>query len=287
MDLGEVQINSTNLGKHSRLHEAGAFGFVPKLGGRLNADFRFRLDHYQEWSNQESVNLDLGYDIIDNRFKIRGSYSRAFRIPSFTELYYSDPANKGSPNLKVEKSDNFRLGFNFNKDSVEVSADGFLRRGRNLIDWVRALPIDPWQATNLGRVDFRGVEFSLGLKRRLDFGAVKLEKMVFSYNYTSADKKISGFFSKYALDILKHQYIFEIYSALRGINFNWQLSYNQRYYGERYFVGNLYIGKKFSKNGFAFEPFVKIDNFSDTRYSEIAGVLEPGRWIKSGLKFEW
>jgi hypothetical protein len=52
-------------------------------------------------------------------------------------------------------------------------------------------------------------------------------------------------------------------------------------------VANLCISKKIIKAGFTLEPFLKIDNLSNTEYSEVAGVLQPGRWVKSGFKFEW
>lgn len=114
-----------------------------------------------------------------------------------------------------------------------------------------------------------------------------LEKIFFSYTYMEADKKAAGFLSKYALDILKHQFILDIRQSLIGLDLDWQLSYNERYYGETYFVGNLYVAKKFISKNFIFEPFLKIDNFSNTKYSELAGVIQPGRWVKAGLRFEW
>jgi len=287
IETGRNEINSTNLGKHARFYEAGLLGLNTQLGARLSSDLNLRLDHYQKWPTQTSFNIALGYRIIEDKLKIKGSVGSAFRIPSFTELYYSDPANRGDPNLKEEKSENFNLGFNFKENLLDLNLNVFLRRGHNLIDWTRNSQTEAWLATNLGRVDFRGMEFNACLKPDLNLKHYKLEKAVFSYNYTNADRKSSGFFSKYALDILKHQFMLDIYSAVFSLNLNWQLSYNQRYYGDTYFIGNLYIGKRLEGKTFSLEPFIKIDNFSNTRYTEIAGVTEPGRWAKAGLKFEW
>lgn len=282
IDGGCDEIYSTNLGKHTRLHEATFLGFVPDLGDRLSADFRVRSDHFDDWGWQESFNLGWGYQIIDDRLKLNGSISRTFRIPSFTELYYSDSANRGNPDLKVEKSNNFRLGLDFKEKSVELIFDGFLRQGRNLIDWTRTSPTEVWQATNLGKVDIKGTDFIFKLKSDLGY----LEGFSFSYTYMEAEKKATGFLSKYALDILKHQFILSIDQKILGLNLDWQLSYNERYYGETYFVGNFGVSKKINKN-FVLEPFIRIDNFTNTQYSEIAGVLQPGRWIKVGLRLEW
>jgi len=287
VDIGEDEINSTNLGKHSRSYQAGSLGFTGRLGQRLNVDTHLRLDSYQKWGEQGSYDLGMGYDLIQERLKLSASLAHAFRLPSFTELFYADSANIGNPDLKAEKSDTLSAGLDFKKDILALGINGFLRRGKNLIDWTRLTASGPWQATNLGRVDFQGIEFSAKVKTALNFKSFNLKNMDFSYNYLRADKKASGFLSKYALDILKHRYILDIYSVILGLDFNWQLSYQERYYGDKYFLGGIYIGKRFSGEKLIFEPFIKIDNFTDAKYSEVGGVLQPGRWIKSGFKLEW
>lgn len=286
-NIVEEEINSTNLGKHSRRHEGATLGFSLDPAGRLRSNFNFGVDYYQKWNWQESFNLGLGYYLIDNKLKINGAVSRSYRLPSFTELYYSDPGNKGNPNLKEEYSYNFRLGLDFANEFLETGLAGFLRRGYNLIDWTRSVSTQPWQATNLGRVDYSGLEFNFKINPNADFKFLKVPKVGFSYNYMYANRKANGFQSKYALDILKHQYLLDIYTLVCGLKLNWQFSYNDRYYSDNYFVGNIYLGKKFETKDFSLEPFVSVDNFTNTQYSEVGGVLQPGRWIKTGLKFQW
>jgi iron complex outermembrane receptor protein len=287
IETAEDRINSTNLGKHSRAHEAGFFGFTPDLGQSFVMDLKLRGDYYQKWGWQESFNFNFGYKMMDQRLKLKCSAASAFRIPTFTELYYSDAANQGDPNLKKERANNFVLGAEFKEKSVNFGLDAFLRRLRSQIDWTRASTSDRWQAANLGRVDFYGLDFNSRIEPNLEIPAAKLEKLQFAYTYMSADKKTGGLFSKYALDILQHQFIAGIYHTFCGISLDWQLSYNRRYYGEAYFVGNIYLSKKIIRNHFNIEPFIRIDNFNNTKYTEIAGVLQPGRWIKSGMRLEW
>jgi len=287
IDTARDEIYSTNLGKHAIMHQAGLLGFIPETGDRLNADFRFRFDIYEGWGLQKSFNLGIGYNFPRQRLKIKGSAAGAFRIPSFTELYYSDPANRGNPDLGVEKSDSLKLGLNFMQGFMDLDFEFFYRKGRNLIDWTRISPAESWIATNLGEIDFCGIEFNSTIEHDLNLKVININKFIFSYNYTDADKKTAGFYSKYALDILKHQFLLTTCSSSLGMDLSWQLSYNQRYYGQTYFVANLCISKKIIKAGFILEPFLKIDNLSNTEYSEVAGVLQPGRWVKSGFKFEW
>lgn len=286
-DAGADQIHSTNLGKHSRPYESLSLGLLPHLRENLTADIRLRGDYYQNWGFQESYNFGLSYFLMDKALKINGSAGHAYRIPTFTELYYADAANQGNPGLLTEEGDHFRVGLNFESAGASLAIDGFLRRGRNLIDWTRFSEAQAWAATNLGRVDYRGVELYFKLEPRLAGKAAQLKKFTFSYNYTQVDRQAAGFFSKYALDVLRHQIIVGIHSVILGVHCHGQASYNQRCFGETYFVGNFSLAKPFEGKGFICEPFLKIDNFTNTRYSEVGGVLLPGRWIKAGVKFEW
>lgn len=287
VNTGLDKIRSTNLNSHSRLYQGFNLGLNSEVINRLNTDLNLRLDHYQKWESQESFNFGLKYALIEDKLGLRGAVSRAFRVPTFTELYYSDAANQGNPELGIEKSDNFLLGVDLKNEPFDFGIEGFLRRGYDLIDWTRTSTTLPWAATNLGQVDFKGVSFNSSFNADLDYHGLKLNKVKFSYNYLSPSRKTNGFFSKYALDVLKHQYILGINSAIFGIDIDWQLSYSERYYGETYFIGDLYIGKKLKNQKFSLEPFIKVDNFSNTEYREVAGVLQPGRWVQTGLKFEW
>lgn len=284
---GIDQINSTNMGKHSRLYEAGIFGLNFDSGNRISADLRFRLDHYQKWPAQQSFNFGLKARLIDDRLNFRTSAAKSFRIPTFTDLYYSDAGNKGNQNLGVEKSYSYVCGLDYKINSFDLSIEGFFRRGIDLIDWTRRSSSLAWEATNLSSVDFKGGTFNSKISPDLAYKSLKLDNITFSYSYIDATKKASGFFSKYALDILMHQLILGINSRIFGLGLNWQLTYNKRYYGETYFVGNFSIGKKFSNKNYIIEPFFKIDNFTNTEYSETSGVLQPGRWLQAGIKLVW
>jgi len=265
-------IDSTNLGKNTRMNEAYFLGFDPEPGNKLEPSARFRIDHFQNWSYQSSYDAGLGYWLIENKLKIKSSFSHSFRGPSFTELYYSDAANKGNSDLKVEKSDSYNLGLETNYNNTPIACDVFLRKVKNLIDYTRLTTNDLWEATNLGSVDFKGAELKAG---------------PLSYTYIEADRSASGFLSKYALDILKHQLMLNLNRDIKTIKIGLNLSYNERKFGETYFIGNVSFSKAFQNKGTSIEPFIKIDNFTDTDYSETAGVIQPGRWVQSGVKIKW
>ncbi|HTZ10901.1 MAG TPA: TonB-dependent receptor [Candidatus Margulisiibacteriota bacterium] len=286
LSLTEEEINSTNLGKHSRLQEGLKAGLLPDFGERFNVNINSRVDNFRKWGLQPSWNIGLGY-LLNNMLQVKSSLAYAFRLPSFTELYYSDAGNQGNPGLGIEESENAGLGIALRQEQVDLSIDFFYRRGRNLIDWTRASSNERWQATNLGRTDIRGIEFSSGFYPAFHLKGVTLDKLSFSYAHNTLVREETGFLSKYALDILRDHLVMDIDSSFWGNKLSWELSYNQRHYGETYFVGNLCISRKVIRRSFSFEPFLRIDNFSNTEYSEVGGVLQPGRWVKSGLRFEW
>ncbi len=282
----EERIVSNNLGRHSRFNQGLAIGLIPDLGKDWRAAVRFRDDYLQGWGWNESFNCGLGYRLIDGLW-LRSSAGRAWRIPSFTELYYNDAANKGNPSLGAETSDSFSLGLEFGRGPFKMSLDRYLRRARDLIDWTRADASGPWQASNIGKADFQGLELGLSWTGAFEAGLIRVNKIQFFYNNLDTQNKQQGFSSKYALDTLKHQLVLKSSAGLCGIDFNLHLSYNQRCLGESYFVGSLSVSRRFKCKAVHFEPFVKADNFTDTEYSEIGGVIQPGRWLKSGVKFEW
>jgi iron complex outermembrane receptor protein len=286
LDCGNEEINSTNLGKHSRLFNALAAGFSLPEGKKIVAAFTARLDYFQKRGAQYSYNFDAGYNLISG-LKLKARASHSLRLPSFTELYYSDAANKGNDQLKVERSDNFSAGGEFSLSGFSASAAWFLRRGSNLIDWTRPAANSVWQATNLGRVDFSGGEFSARWQPPQKIKWLRSEEIAFSYLYIEHDRKTSGFLSKYALDILKHKYALNAGFFICGVNFSWQLSYCQRYYGETYFLADIFLSRKINAGAAVWEPFLRIDNLANTSYSEVGGVLQPGRWIRGGLRLKW
>ena len=47
---------------------------------------------------------------FSNNIRVYGSVGKAFRIPTYTELYYSSIISQGNQNLKPEETLNFEMG---------------------------------------------------------------------------------------------------------------------------------------------------------------------------------
>ena len=59
---------------------------------RSKIDATLRVDRYSEFGASWSPSFGIGWSPTD-LLRLRASAGRAFRVPTFTERYYSDPAN--------------------------------------------------------------------------------------------------------------------------------------------------------------------------------------------------
>ena len=105
----------------------------------------------------------------DLALEYRGTFDkrRAFRAPTFNELYYP---GYGNPNLKPEDAWLFDLGFDWHPALSEdwtlgLKVDGYCNK---LKDKIISAPSsdDPyiWLPYNVGKVDAKGIDASLGLR---------------------------------------------------------------------------------------------------------------------------
>jgi outer membrane receptor protein involved in Fe transport len=98
---------------------------------------------------------------VSAKFKLRASASRAFRLPSYTDLYYASPSTVGNPNLKPESATSYEAGAEaYLGANLHASLTAFERRDTNVIDYVELTETLNYQAQNLPALHYRGVEAS-------------------------------------------------------------------------------------------------------------------------------
>ncbi len=128
------EIDSNNLGHHGRNRGAIYAAVDFRALRRFSVSLGTREESYNGARGQFTPSASTAY-WISSSFKVRGAVSRAFRIPTYTDLYYSDPANVGNPNLRPESAWSYEGGFDWNSGGrVSVSATGC--RLRALAEWL-------------------------------------------------------------------------------------------------------------------------------------------------------
>lgn len=269
-------VDSTNLGVHSR-QQGALYGDIDvRSWRRFSFSAGSRQEFYGESQTIAVPSFSAGY-WLGAKVKMRGSASRAFRLPNYTDLYYHDPANIGNPNLKPERAMNYEGGVDlYPATHWRSSFAVFSRRETDDIDYVRANSSDIWQALNFGRVTFTGWEAVLVWAPRLT-QTVQLE-------YTGlhgAEAALDGYQSKYIFNYPTQQ---ATIGWQRASPHGWiarvRTGITNQYQRNAYVLVDAYGAWTRSR----FHPYVRLTNLTNADYQPVYGVVMPGRAVLAGLE---
>lgn len=249
-----------------------------------------------EWNIYPGV--DASYQLADN-LKVYGSYNKSLRMPTFTDLYYNGPTNKGNPDLKPERSSTIEGGFKWNSGAVHAEAGYYHRDGKDLIDWVRKNAESVWETKNLTEIKSDGVELIVNINLPELVGhSFFINRINTSYSYNTQNKVHSDYLSNYALDNLKHKFVLTVdHKIWKNLQASWDFRYQERNGTYEKFVDRQSVGFV------SYEPFwltdVKVfwktkklqlsgsvSNLFDKSYVDLGNIQQPGRWIKFGVKYQ-
>ena len=272
LDMSSYDISSNNLGEHSRKtinlffdHQFKAFNEKLILSPGIS------LSYYSDMSWHSFPGIDLGIDVSSN-LKFYGNIGRTYRIPTYTDLYYSDKTTIGNENLVPESASSTEIGMKYNKSLLSMSFSYFQRNAKNIIDYVKENEDDLWNARNIGSLKTSGFEF--------DFKYFFKNKNFMSIGYTnlSDDKYISNInFSRYSINSLKHHLTTKL-----NLNYTKNLTHSLTYkFAERSdgYSYSVLDSKIMYKKRF----FLYINNIFDEDYYETNLVPMPGRNILIGF----
>jgi len=268
-------VQTAALGDHSRRRAAAgveAAGFNGSVRWTANMRLDARKDYSPRYSRSAALNIDAGRDI-----DLRASAGTAFRVPTFTELYYEDPVNRGDPSLKPERGWTWDVGLDSSRGPWSMSWTFFERHEKDLIDWARPIddPGSPWQAANIASGRVRG------LVQSMRYAAPRGH--VFAVNYSRFRKRTElpdGLVSKYGL--LAPRQLVSLEASLRlgpALDASIIGRYKERRDGVDSFVVDLGIGVRTG----GWLTRTTITNLCDRSYQEIPGVEMPGTLITFSL----
>lgn len=286
LELSRDTIDSTNLQTHSRTKEGYYLEVSPKVIDGLNTNGGIRGDYFSEFGWQWSPSVNASYRIND-ALSARALAGRAYRIPTYTDLFYNDAANLGNSSLRPESSWTYESGLDYRVRGINISGTYFLRNSYDIIDWTRTKATLPWSASNIGHVETNGFELSLNIMpKEID---KKLPAKLLFLEYTALDSFAKhSYLSKYALDYLKQHIAAGARWDVLGFENSWVLNYKKRIGDSGFVVVDTKITKNIiRKDALALEAFLEITNIFDVSYSEQSDIPMPGRWIKSGARLKF
>ena len=270
-------IDSNNLGLHARNRGAGYVDLdlrPAKSRWNLSAGMReeiFSGGARAVWAPQLAGSLR-----VTNKLKLWTSGGYGFRIPTYTDLYYSDPATVGNSNLKPESAWSGEGQLDWAASSrLSASVTGFYSRQHDAIDYVRANSTLPWQAANLSGLRFAGMESSV------TWLPAKAQTVRIGWTgLHGAQNALHGLESEYVFNYPVENVHATWTSALgHALTLSNTVQIAQRYQQTAYPVWGATLMRDAGK----IRPYLRLSNLSNTGYQEISGVAMPGRSISGGF----
>lgn len=268
-------VRSTNLGNHQYASGSAFAEWQARAGDRATIIAGLRVDDYSSFGHAANPSVSI-VTRAPRGVRLRASAAHAFRIPTFTELYYSDPADLGNPNLRPEHGWSVDGGADWAMRGWTASASVFGRWDSDVIDWLRATPADIWRSANVRDVTTHGVELSATRHVR--------GTLVRGY-YTgmSVGAPTIDLLSKYVLEYARHQAGASISVPLPGrVQAAINLDLRDRLVAQAwqtYALASAKLSRSFGRT----DVFISGTNLANVHYQEIAGVDMPGRWVMVGL----
>jgi vitamin B12 transporter len=270
------QIQSTNLGQHGRNRGAGYADVEWHAPMRATVSAGLREEIFSG-GRVVSSPMVAGALWLPHALKLHGSVGYGFRIPTYLDLYYSDPTTRGNPNLKPESAWNYEGGVDWYPGSrIATTLTVFYSSQKNTIDYTRASPAQPWQATNLPGLHFTGVEGAL------DWQVNQTQHVKASWTLLQgAQSALHGLQSEYVFNYpVNNGRVEWTWNVKRALLVQSRLGVVQRYQKDPYPVWDMSIVRE---AGFV-HPYLQMTNLTNTGYEEIIGVRMPGRSFIGGVE---
>ena len=278
VDLSTVNISSNNLGDHKRttvnLFADHTFQLFDK---KLFISPGIALSYFSDMSFHSFPGIDLGYNVSSD-FKIYSNIGKTYRIPTYTDLYYSDRTTVGNENLNPESATSTELGLKYNSSNFKFSAALFNRSAKNIIDYVKSSENDLWKAENIGSLTTKGYEFDIFYSFKSSYDLSNVNSISIGYTNIRDNNYVTDInFSKYSLNSLKHHLISKLnLKYIKNINHSIVYKYSERSDKSNYSVLD---SKIMYKKGL----YIYINNILDEIYSETNLVPMPGRSFLVGF----
>ncbi|MEX2271388.1 MAG: TonB-dependent receptor [Vicinamibacterales bacterium] len=265
-------IASSNLGDHTQGRGSAFAQLHVPAASRFVIQPAVRVDAYSTFGAAVSPSIALS-GWTDRGLRLRASAGRAFRAPTYTERYYTDPNHRAQATLEPEHGWTLDGGIDWQRASWTASATLFRRWDANVIDWVRASAAERWQTTNVHDVDTHGAELMVG--REFGGGFARL-----TYAWTDSSAPALTLLSKYVLDYTRHAFGAQIAAELPArLQLSLRADHRLRSDRQTYTLVDARLARRLNR----VTIFLEGANLIDETYTEIAGVAMPGQSAMAGV----
>ncbi len=229
--------------------------------------------------------------------KIATTWSQSTRMPTFTDLYYTQETHHANEHLKPERSESVDLGVTYDRPLVSAYVKGFLMWGRDMIDWVRTSGDAKWASWNLTEVDKQGVEIGATLRPGEQWPTLGHSELSISYARMNQTADSKGLESKYLLNYLRDKLTVQLrHPVYRNFSAAWHFRLQKRMGNYRRFEGSADAGLhpypafsvldlKLNYKLRNVDLHVNLNNLYDTQFYDVGNVPQAGFWLMGGVTY--
>lgn len=283
IDISKTYLKSNNLGDRNRfmttLFLEHRFQFIDN---RLDITPGVAVTYFSDFKFNAFPGLDVGFDITNN-LKAYGNIGFTYRIPTYTDLYYSDPRTNGNEDLEPEEAFAQEIGIKYHSQKLRASLSIFNRDATNLIDYVRPNTVEEiFTATNIAEVNTKGWEFDAAYNFKLNS-----YNQTIAFGYAFLDDNIleqNEELSRYALNTLKHHYTSRLSTQLfKNIRQSIVYKYAERTTGQTYNVWDASIILELKQ----IELSITASNIFNADYIESGFTPMPPSNVLFGMRYKF
>ena len=285
IDFARVGISSNNLGDHSRnVTTIFAEHRFLLFGDQLDITPGIAFNNYTDFGTHFFPGIDFGF-AFNTQFRAYGNVGSTYRIPTYTDLFYSDSTTIGNANLKPESAVAVELGLRYTGSMFSFSVAYFNRNSEDLIDYVKDTEAARWEANNIQEVTTGGFEFESIFKYTFS-----IHPQSFRLGYTYIDDEVKGVteynFSRYSINSLKNHFTLRSFNQWSNtISSGIVLKVAERTSGEPYTV--LDFNAQWASPNKALRITFLLNNLFDEVYTETNLVPMPERNGSLGVHFSF
>ena len=240
-----------------------------------SVDHRFRL----------YPGVDLAYRPASH-WKLYASYSKGFRLPTFTDLYYKSPTLNGNTSLRPEVNHSIQLGTQYTRNGIHGMLRAFYNRGHNMIDWVMYHSDDTYHSTSF-ELDNIGLQAEVRIDlMQLCKKDIILRSLSVGYTYIHQHRRDDQIIyrSNYALEYLRHKLTATLdHKIVAQLTATWSLRWQDRM-GPYQPYTTLDLKLQWTNRHWL--AYVMGTNLTNRHYVDFGSVPQPGIWMLAGARFD-
>ena len=259
--------------------------------GRLSGSAGFTVVY--NTGNREGVRFFPGIDAnlrITDAVRLYASYNMSYRMPTFTDLYYSVGGHKADPNLKAEKLRALEGGVKYLGRGIRAVATVYYNRGYDMIDWIKDTSAGddaPWMSVNHTRLNTFGQEvtFRLTLPALLGRPDFFFRSFNLGYCHQSQDKPLDEHLrSIYSLEYIRHKVVAQAdFRLLENLAIDLSWRYVDRNTGSELLTPYALLDTKLSYAFPHLNLYLRANNLLNRTWYDFGDIPQPGLWLMVGV----